>query len=86
MNKPNKEDIVEKPNFTDEEIGFRRGFAHGVAAHARGGVTVKQADIWRNSSDLTCPPGTGLAGLRLNGLTRESVSKCKTLNEVMPEI
>jgi len=59
-----------KPDFTDEEIGFRRGFAHGVGAAHRG-ITVKEANDWRNSNDLTCPPGTGCAGAELQGLTKK---------------
>ena len=65
MNEPRR------PEFTEREEAFRRGFTHGVIAAIEGGITIKEAYEWRNGWDETCPPGTIMAGTKLHGLTED---------------
>lgn len=50
-----KEETEVKGIFTDEEIGFRRGFIHGIVA-ALNGVTYKEAMDWKRNSRANCFP------------------------------
>jgi len=60
-----------KVNLTESEESYRRGYAQGFAA-ARRCSELKQfeVDCWRYSDELTAPPGSGMAGVKLFGLTK----------------
>jgi hypothetical protein len=70
MSNQEKDTCYPRADWTDEEKGYRRGFSHGVSAARRGDVTIRQAVEWENSNLCTCPPGTGMAGQELPGLTK----------------
>ena len=53
--------IEERP-FTDEEIGFRRGYMQGFFAGKHSSATVEEVSQWRYGDETTAPPGSGMAG------------------------
>ncbi len=59
------------PDFTEEEIGYRRGYSHGVSNALRGKVTTKEVLEWIRSGRLTGAPGSSLEKVELRGLTKE---------------
>lgn len=65
--------LPKKPNFTDEEIGYRRGYTHGVYYALLGKVTNEDVKEWIRSFRLTGAPGTCFEKLTLLGLVKEEV-------------
>lgn len=60
------------PDWTKEEQAFRRGYCQGFwAAKKRLDVTFEDVKKWRYGSDHTAPPGSGMEGVHLHGLTNE---------------
>lgn len=58
---------------SDEEIGYRRGFAHGhTATKMNPNMTWREIERWRYSQNLVGAPGTFLENKVMSGLTREN--------------
>lgn len=65
------EETMNDVEFTEEEKAFRRGFSHGFyAARKNPNLLEKEVDNWVYGNEPTCPPGTGMAGVILNGLIK----------------
>jgi hypothetical protein len=61
-------------NLSKCEEAYRRGYSQGFAAAITNECTpsnIYEVYEWRNSVELTAPPYSGLAGLKLHGLTEE---------------
>lgn len=82
MNPPNKlniskecreyfESLPEPIEFTNSEESYRRGYCHGfLAARNNPEMTVQECYDWRHGQDCTAPPGSSMAGTKLDGLTK----------------
>lgn len=65
------EKMQDEIQLTDEEIGYRRGYLHGfVWGQKNPNMNYLEVRAWKNGKDLTCPPGTPMAGTKLEGLTK----------------
>lgn len=62
--------LPKKPDFIEEEIGYRRGYSHGVAHALRGKVTNEDVREWISSGRLTGAPGTDFEDLEMQGLIK----------------
>lgn len=62
----------DKINFTEEEHAYRRGYSQGFAAACqRLDVTIQEVNLWADSKDATCPPGTPMEGTYLPGVIKK---------------
>lgn len=68
METPNDEFI----EFSNSEEAYRRGYCHGFLAALRNPeLTVKEVYAWRNGNEETAPPGSALAGMKMQGLRKD---------------
>ncbi len=61
-----------KPDFTEEEKGFRRGYLMGFVWSRISKVEYEKVRDWAQGCEETCPPGTPYEGMKLPGLTKKS--------------
>jgi len=59
-----------RPEFTDVEEAYRRGYSQGVHAANLGLVTTEEAYSWRNGIKETGAPGTIFKEEHMHGLTK----------------
>lgn len=71
-----KELNIEDNKLNENEESYRRGYAQGFAAARRNeNLTQEEVNKWRHSNLCTAPPGSGLEGIELSGLTKnETIS------------
>jgi hypothetical protein len=66
----------DRPDFTDVEEAYRRGYCHGfIARIGNPELTVEDVYAWRHGNDKTCPPGSCFSGKEMVGLTKEDAHR-----------
>lgn len=61
----------QRPEFTEQEESYRRGFSHGVLAAIKSGVTIEEAYQWRHGMEENGSPGSLMNKIKLHGLTKD---------------
>ena len=70
------EKLLPKSNeLTDEELAYRRDYAHGVACALQGKVNNEDVRKWRQGKRITGAPGTSLENVVLQGLVKSEFGK-----------
>jgi hypothetical protein len=78
MNEKQMKEFLEfkAPDYSDEEIGYRRGYCHGIiAAKKNPNLCLEDAYLWRYSDQDCAPPGSAYDGMHLHGLRRDETHR-----------
>lgn len=69
MSKSKINEFEEEVEFSQEEEAYRRGYIHGFVSGRNTDTDFEEVRKWRYGNELVAPPGSGLAGMKLKGLT-----------------